>query len=820
MCHLIQWRRLSAWYRDWSWLRLVLLAGLLISWQSKAAGTWVPLTNQAPDNIDTMLLLSDGTVMAASGEPGGGGTGNAWYRLTPDANGSYVNGIWSTLAPMNYTRLYYSSQVLQNGRVLVAGGEYGSGSNSAEIYDPVANTWTVTPPPPAGQVRFHDSVSEIISNGNVLVAPVTPAAYGETVIYNIASNVWMVGPTLANNNYYQDEASWVKLPDNSILTIDPFGTNSERYIPSLNQWISDATVPVAIYDPVAGEMGAAFLLPDGRAFFLGGTGNTVLYTPSGNTNAGVWQAGPVIPNGQVAADAPGAMMVNGKILCATASSATNTVPTSFYEYDPVANAFTQVNGPAGLVFYQASFAMRMLDLPDGTALFSDTGPQLYVYQPDGSPLAAGKPAITALATNGDGSYHLTGTLFNGISEGAAYGDDAQMSSDYPLVRLTNSAGNVYYARTYNWSSTSVMTGTNPVSTDFTLPANLPQGIYSLVAVANGNASAPVTFVYSSDALFISYTNSLLFTGTAGGPFTPASITLTLTNVGASSLNWSLGNTSSWLNASVTSGSLTPGGPAANVAVSLNSTATNLPFDTYTAVLWFTNLTDHFVQSRSFTLQASPPQLVQNGGFETGDFTDWTQSGNIDSYETVVTDPAFIHSGNYGAKIGPGGSLYYLTQTLPTAPGQLYLISFWLVNYNGDGPNQFLADWGATTLFNQINMPLTSGWTNLQYLVTAPGTSTVLQFGFRNDPYYFAFDDITVTAVRAPAFQALAKSGGSVNFTWTAISGLSYQLQYKTNLIQTSWINLGGVINATTNTVTATDAAPTDPQRFYRIEMLP
>jgi hypothetical protein len=299
-----------------------------------------------------------------------------------------------------------------------------------------------------------------------------------------------------------------------------------------------------------------------------------------------------------------------------------------------------------------------------------------------------------------------------------------------------------------------------------------------------------------------------------------SIALILTNVGASSLNWSLGNTSLWLNASLTSGSLAPGGPAANVAVSLNSTATNLPFDTYTATLWFTNSTDHVVQSRTFTLQVNPSQLVQNGGFETGDFTDWTQSGNLDGNENVLTDPAYIHSGNYGAQIGPGGSLYYLSQILPTAPAQLYLVSFWLVNYNGDGPNEFVADWGASVLFDQVNMPLTSGWTNMQYLVTAPGTNTRLQFGFRNDPWYFAFDDVTVTAVRAPAFQALAKSGGSVNFTWTAISGLSYQLQYKTNLIQTNWINLGGVINATTNTVTATDAAPTDPQRFYRIEMLP
>jgi hypothetical protein len=83
---------------------------------------------------------------------------------------------------------------------------------------------------------------------------------------------------------------------------------------------------------------------------------------------------------------------------------------------------------------------------------------------------------------------------NGISQGAAYGDDEQMASNYPIVRMTsNVTGNIYYARTYNWSSTSVQTGGKSVTTQFTLPANLPPGTYSLVVTANGIASSPVTF---------------------------------------------------------------------------------------------------------------------------------------------------------------------------------------------------------------------------------------------------------------------------------------------------------------------------------------
>lgn len=70
----------------------------------------------------------------------------------------------------------------------------------------------------------------------------------------------------------------------------------------------------------------------------------------------------------------------------------------------------------------------------------------------------------------------------------------------------------------------------------------------------------------------------------------------------------------------------------------------MSFGTYDVTIWFTNLTDHYVSSRAFVLQINPMQLVQNGGFETGDFTDWTQSGQIDGYEFVTNDPPFVHSG--------------------------------------------------------------------------------------------------------------------------------------------------------------------------------
>src|SRR5262245_3157173 len=82
------------------------------------AGTWTTLSNAPPDAIATMLLMTDGSVLAQ------GLSTNQWYRLVPDASGSYVNGTWTTLAPSVHAPLYYASGVLRDGRVIVAGGEY------------------------------------------------------------------------------------------------------------------------------------------------------------------------------------------------------------------------------------------------------------------------------------------------------------------------------------------------------------------------------------------------------------------------------------------------------------------------------------------------------------------------------------------------------------------------------------------------------------------------------------------------------------------------------------------------------------------------
>ena len=493
-------------------------------------GTWTALAHAAPNGIGTMELLSDGTVIGTQGKN--------WYKLTPDSSGSYVNGTWSTMASMSLERLYDATNVLPDGRVFVVGGEYSgpnltaNWTNTGEVYNPVTNSWSSIPNFP--QSSFGDDPSMVLPDGRVLVGYLSGP---QTYIYNPATNAWSSGPTKLYGDR-SDEETWTKLPDGSVLSYDIFGNpqHAQRLDvsnpdPSQWHWVDAGSVPVPLSDS-ASEIGPAVLLPDGRVFQIGATSNTAFYTPPTSPgDPGTWTAGPTIPSGFGTNDGPAAMMPNGHVLFAADAISSGGTPTKVFEFDPSTNTIADVT-PSNPNLSGVAYPLRMLVLPSGQVLLTTSSNQLYVFTPNGSPQAAWKPTITTVVANGD-HFTLTGTQLNGISAGASYGDDAEMDSNYPIVRLTSSSGIVYYARTSNWSSPGVATGSAPITTDFSLPANMPNGTYSLSVIANGIASNSVSFTGGivGSAADLIVTNSGPSNSTEGNNLT---FNLTVTNNGPTS----------------------------------------------------------------------------------------------------------------------------------------------------------------------------------------------------------------------------------------------------------------------------------------------
>ena len=144
--------------------------------------------------------------------------------------------------------------------------------------------------------------------------------------------------------------------------------------------------------------------------------------------------------------------------------------------------------------------------------------------------------------------------------------------------------------------------------------------------------------------------------------------------------WEAVSSAPWLSLSATGGVLTASAPNATVTVSLSTNAYQFLIGSFTGTVTFKNRNDGTSQTRSFQLE------VGNGGFENGDFSLWTFSGQrslnyVDSLDSSafagltalpeVDDSQFVHSGIYGAFLGQDTSLGTLRQTLPTTPGRTW-----------------------------------------------------------------------------------------------------------------------------------------------------
>ncbi|MGK4422351.1 hypothetical protein ACSLVQ_29295, partial [Klebsiella pneumoniae] len=83
---------------------------------------------------------------------------------------------------------------------------------------------------------------------------------------------------------------------------------------------------------------------------------------------------------------------------------------------------------------------------------------LWLYTSTGRPYPKAAPTRLHVPTSltAGQTYAFSGVQLSGLTQGAAYGDDYQSATNYPLVRIVNQAtGHVVYARTSGFSSYAI-----------------------------------------------------------------------------------------------------------------------------------------------------------------------------------------------------------------------------------------------------------------------------------------------------------------------------------------------------------------------------
>jgi len=470
-------------------LSLAILILLLSASGVLHAQTLQTLVHQPPDGIGISFLLTDGTVITQ-------GNGESdWAMLTPDNKGSYLNGTWKSIAslPSGYVPDAFASAVLADGRVIIEGGEYNNNqfafTNLGAVYDPVKNTWTAQKPP-AGWGFIGDSPSAVLPNGKFLLGSKFDKRDAEL---DPTTLTW-TSVSSAGKFDRNAEEGWTLMPDGTVLTYDVTkAPHAEKYDSTQQKWISLGSTIVDLHSPTTvqgcipygktgcyyppGEVGPGMLQPDGTVFATGsgsnggnGPGHTAVYSPS----TGKWTVGPDFPNNDNAGDSYSVLLPNGHPLVVGVSGAS-------YEFDG-----KKLNSGPFLGYFN-----HLLVLPTGEVIVAGSE----VYTPTGKPNAAWAPAITTYphsVTRGS-TYKISGKQFNGLSEAQAFGDELTSATNYPLVRITNTAtGHVFYAKTHGHSTMGVATGKAIVSTNFDVPAGMETGASTLVVVANGIPSKAVS----------------------------------------------------------------------------------------------------------------------------------------------------------------------------------------------------------------------------------------------------------------------------------------------------------------------------------------
>jgi len=453
------------------------------------------------------------------------------------------------------------SMLLPNGKILAGNLR----NNTTNMYDPGTNTWT-----PAAAKVYNDRSNEetwarmgdgSILNYDVFQTATTGNGYAER--YDTTTNAWSsitpaagtasgTLPILSSSAVGLELGGILRLYDGQMFVIGATG-HTALYSPFTNSWAAGpdmlSTLGGAPYLFVADDAPAA-ILPNGHVILAADAGLGV--SSSGNTTLGSniisgipstapfqvgWAVtGTGIPSGALIQSVDSATEIHISV----AATATNTgvalkfgglfsKPTVILDFDPVAGTISPVSPaiPDPNLNNISAFVTRMLMLPTGQLLFSDSSNQLWVYTSDEAASPPLRPAVSSVTSGGGGEFTLTGTQITGQSAGSSYGDDAESDEDYPVIRLVSRGGNVYYARTTDWNPIGVGTGATPQTVNFTLNPATPPGNYSLIVSAAGISSDPFSFSVGTD---LSISKSHLGDFRQGQ--TVATYSITVSNIGS------------------------------------------------------------------------------------------------------------------------------------------------------------------------------------------------------------------------------------------------------------------------------------------------
>jgi IPT/TIG domain/Kelch motif/Galactose oxidase, central domain len=302
-----------------------LAAAMLLAGSGSAAaatGSWTLTGSMTVTRTNaTATLLQNGEVLVAGGNSASNGALSSAELYNP------ATGTWALTGSMTTARYEQTATLLQNGEVLVVGGMNDTTSDlgTAEVYNPAAGTWAATgsmaDDPGAG------GTATLLPNGTVLVAggcctpAAGPGALASAQIYNPATNSWTATGSMSIGRYY---ATATLLGNGTVLVV-----GGDNIVPDMMSGMGSSPLTSAeIYNPATGSwQGAgnsatghvwatASLLPSGQVLVAGGSLSGCCGGVTGadlyTPSTGAWQA--AAPMNTPRESAAAVVLPNGTVL--------------------------------------------------------------------------------------------------------------------------------------------------------------------------------------------------------------------------------------------------------------------------------------------------------------------------------------------------------------------------------------------------------------------------------------------------------------------------------------------------------------------------
>ncbi|MBJ6724954.1 kelch repeat-containing protein [Geomesophilobacter sediminis] len=288
-----------------------------------------------PRTAHTATLLNDGKVLLVGGSSSQGATASAEI-YNPVTQTFSVAG-----ASLASARSRHSATLLQNGTVLVVGGTGGVGSiSSAELYDPATGAFTAA----AGSLSTsrYNHTATLLNDGTVLIAgglngPSVGSPVASAELFHPADGTFTTLNATMTAARYGHTATL--LADGRVLIVGGNGSNGTLNSAEIYDPATGVFSPVAAIMTHPRSAHSATLLPDGTVLIVGGSGDAASATSAEVFNP----AGPSFtPYGQPAQQhgAPSATLLTDGTVFVFGGGGTPEI------YDPAAKAFTAKQTPS------------------------------------------------------------------------------------------------------------------------------------------------------------------------------------------------------------------------------------------------------------------------------------------------------------------------------------------------------------------------------------------------------------------------------------------------------------------------------------------